>query len=330
MAAQPLKIGYLMDPLPGIDIDKDSTFVLMLEAQRRGHEIFYAAAADLAVRSGTTEARLWPVEVRRSRGDHFTLGEPRRRPLAELDVLFLRKDPPFDMAFFFDTQLVSLAGAGPLFVNDPRGLREANEKLYALRFPEIVPESLVTSDPWLLRQFMADLGGEMIIKPLDGCGGAGVFHLREGDRNLNAILETTTAGGRRLMAQRYVPEVRRGDKRIILINGEPRGGVLRVPSENESRSNFHVGGSALKTELTTRDLEICARIAPDLVRDGLIFVGIDVIGDWLTEINVTSPTGIQEINALDGVCLEAEMIDWVERQASRLPPAASALADQGR
>ncbi len=313
MAGRTLRIGFLMDPLPGIDIAKDTTFVLMLEAQRRGHEIFYLAPADLAVRRGGAEARLWPAEVRRQRGDHFTLGEPRREPLASLDALFLRKDPPFDLGFFFDTQIVSLAGPGPLLVNDPRGLREANEKLYALRFPEVVPESLVTADSRLLREFMAELGGEMIIKPLDGCGGAGVFHLRTGDRNLNAILETATAGGRLLMAQRYVPEVRSGDKRIILIAGEPRGAVLRVPMEDESRSNFHVGGTARVAELSTRDREICARIGPQLVRDGLILVGIDVIGDWLTEINVTSPTGFQEINALDGVCLEAEMLDWVEQ-----------------
>ena len=185
-----------------------------------------------------------------------------------------------------------------------------------MRFPEIIPESLVTGDAELLKEFLNELGGEMIIKPLDGCGGAGIFHLQEKDRNLNAILETATDEGRvRVMAQRYLPEVREGDKRIIVIDGEPRGAVLRVPNEGDHRSNFHVGGSAARSELTDRDREICARMAEDLRRDGLIFVGLDVIGGYLTEVNVTSPTGIQEIDQLCGTNLAAEMIDWIEEHA---------------
>ena len=317
MAGRRLKIGFLMDPLPRINIDKDTTFVFMLEAQSRGHEIFFLEARDLVLRRTVPEARLYPVSVQRKRGDHFSLGESRVEALESLDVLFLRKDPPFDMDFFFDTHVATLVDERKtLVINSPRGLRDANEKLYALHFPEVIPESLVASDMGILKEFLKDLGGEMIIKPLDGCGGAGVFHLHSGDRNLNSILEfATDQGRRRVMAQRYLPEVRIGDKRIILVDGEPKGAVLRVPDDLESRSNFHVGGSAARAPLTERDREICAIIAPRLKADGLVFVGLDVIGGYLTEINVTSPTGVQEIDALEGISIEADVIDWVESHA---------------
>ncbi len=320
MSRRRLKLGFVMDPLPVVDIDKDTTFAFLLEAQSRGHEIFHIDARDLALLRGVPEAGFRSVAVRRSRGDHFTLGDLRREPLTWFDAIFLRKDPPFDMDFFFDTHIASMVDPEQtVVINDPRGLREANEKLYALHFPEVVPESLVTSDVRRLKEFLADLGGEMIIKPLDACGGAGVFHVRRGDRNLNAILEFATAESRRrVMAQRYLPEVRRGDKRIILIDGEPRGAILRVPSEEEHRSNIHVGGTVVACELTPRDREICARVGPKLREDGLIFVGLDVIGDYLTEVNVTSPTGVQEIAALYGTRLDAEMIDWVERAVERI------------
>jgi glutathione synthase len=312
-----LRIGFLMDPLPRIAIDKDTTFVFMLEAQSRGHEIYHLDANDLALVRSRPEAVIRRTAVRRTVDDHFTLGPPERGPIERLDVLFLRKDPPFDMAFFFDTHIASLVDRRrTLVVNDPRGLREANEKLYALHFPSLIPESLVASDMRRLKEFLAELGGEMIVKPLDGCGGAGVFHVHARDRNLNSILEFATDGGRRrIMAQRYLPEVRTGDKRIILVDGEPQGAILRVPSEEEHRSNLHVGGRAAAAALTPRDLEICRTLAPRLRADGLVFVGIDVIGDWLTEVNVTSPTGVQEINALSGTRIEATMIDWVERNA---------------
>ena len=317
MSSRRLRIGFVMDPLAGIDIEKDTTFVFLEEAGARGHECLYIPPKSLSIRVGTPEARMAPVSVRRKHGDHYALGEERTCTLEELDVVLLRKDPPFDMEFFFDTHAASLADENRVLVlNDPQGLRDANEKLYALHFPEVVPESLVTSDMTMLKQFMAELGGEMIVKPLDGCGGAGIFHVRSDDRNVNAILEASTDQGRtRIMAQRYLPAVRQGDKRIILIDGEPLGGVLRVPSDAESRSNFHVGGSAAKSPLTDRDREICERIAPKLREDGLVFVGLDVIGDYLTEVNVTSPTGVQEINALDGVKLEANMLDWIEAHA---------------
>lgn len=317
MSSRNLQIGFVMDPLGGIDIEKDTTFAFLEEAGARGHECLYIPPESLSIRRGTPEALVRSVKVRRKAGDHFTLGEASRRPLEELDVVLLRKDPPFDMEFFFDTHAASLADAGRVLVlNDPRGLRDANEKLYALHFPDVVPESLVTADMKLLREFLTELGGEMIVKPLDGCGGAGIFHVRSDDRNVGAILEASTDQGKtRIMAQRYLPEVRQGDKRIIVIDGEPLGAVLRVPSDAESRSNFHVGGSAAKSPLTERDREICACLAPRLREDGLVFVGLDVIGDYLTEVNVTSPTGVQEINALDGVKLEANMLDWIEAHA---------------
>ncbi|HEY8514236.1 MAG TPA: glutathione synthase [Candidatus Binatia bacterium] len=320
MSGRRLRLGFVMDPLPVINIDKDTTFAFLLEAQSRGHEIFYIDARDLALNRGVPEATFRSVSVRRKQGDHFTLGDARREPLVWFDAVFLRKDPPFDMDFFFDTHIASLVDRRKtLVINDPRGLREANEKLYALNFPDVIPESLVTSDVRRLKEFLVDMGGEMIIKPLDGCGGAGVFHLHRGDRNLNSILEfATNESRRRVMAQRYLPEVRKGDKRIILIDGEPRGAVLRVPSEEEARSNLHVGGSAVAFEMSPRDLEICARVGPKLREDGLVFVGLDVIGDYLTEVNVTSPTGVQEIAALYGKHLEVEMIDWVERAAEKL------------
>jgi glutathione synthase len=231
----------------------------------------------------------------------------------------MRKDPPFDMKFFFTTHVLSLIDESQCFLlNHPRGLREANEKLYALRFPEQIPQTLVASDMRTLKAFMAELGGEMIVKPLDGCGGSGVFYLRAEDRNTNSILEAATDNGRRLvMAQRYLPEIRQGDKRIIVLDGEPLGAVLRVPLESETRGNIHVGGRVVKTDVTSRDREICAALAPSLRADGLYLVGLDVIGNYLTEVNVTSPTGVQEINRLDGVRLESRVVDFVEQRVEK-------------
>jgi glutathione synthase len=313
---------FIMDPVEHILPDKDTTFVFMLESLRRGHEIYSALLPDLFLHHGKPHARARRVEVMRpttAQAAHHRSMEERTEPLTWFDVVFMRKDPPFDMSYFFATHLLSLTDARKtLVVNDPRGLREANEKLYALNFPSVVPPSLVTAQMQRLKAFMDELGGEMIVKPLDGCGGAGVFHVHRSDRNLNAILESSTDNGRRLiMGQRYQPEIRQGDKRLIVLDGQPLGGVLRVPREDETRGNIHVGGTVLKTEVTKRDREICAALEPRLKADGLYFVGLDVIGDWLTEVNVTSPTGIQEINTLDGVNLEAQVIDFVEQRCPR-------------
>jgi glutathione synthase len=315
---QNLKIGVVMDPVDKIDIDKDTSFVLMLEAHRRGHEIYFMELDDLFIRAGTPGGRYRRLELARAT-PHYRLGESRTGSLEEFDSVWMRKDPPFDLKYFFVTHLLSLVDPSKSFVmNDPKGLREANEKLYALRFPEQIPQTLVTSDMARLRAFMSELGGEMIIKPLDSSGGSGVFYLNEQDRNTNSILEVATDNSRRLvMGQRYLPEIRQGDKRIIVLNGEPLGAVLRVPLESETRGNIHVGGQCVKTEVTERDREICAALAPLLRADGLYFVGLDVIGNFLTEVNVTSPTGIQEVNALNHVCLERNVVDFVEQQVKK-------------
>ncbi|MBM2803401.1 MAG: Glutathione synthetase [Deltaproteobacteria bacterium] len=314
-----LKIGVVMDPVDKINIDKDTTFVLMLEAQRRGHELYFMELDDMFVRGGTVHGRYRRLSLARAT-PYYQLGAFATGALDDFDSVWMRKDPPFDMKFFFASHLLSLIDQRKCFVlNNPKGLREANEKLYALRFPEQIPQTMVSSNMDRLKAFMSELGGEMIVKPLDGCGGSGVFYLNEQDRNTNSILEAATDNGRRLvMGQRYLPEIRQGDKRIVVLNGEPLGAVLRVPLESETRGNIHVGGTCVKTEVTARDQEICAALAPLLRTDGLYFVGLDVIGSFLTEVNVTSPTGIQEINTLNGVCLESQVIDFVERQVENL------------
>lgn len=319
MTTRRLRLLYVMDPLTNVHVDKDTTFAFMLEGQRRGHEQAYCLIDDLYVDRTVPHARAHPVQVQRA-AEHYTPGETRTAPLTDWDVVFMRKDPPFDMRFFFATHVLGLADPRrTLVVNRPSGLRDANEKLYALNFPTVIPESMVSSNHDRLKQFLDELGGEMIVKPLDGCGGAGIFHVHRGDRNLNSILEFSTDNGTRLvMAQRYLPAAREGDKRIIVIEGEPLGAILRIPREDETRGNIHVGGRVERAPLTDRDREICRAIAPRLAADGLYFVGLDVIGGFITEINVTSPTGVQEIDRLDGVCLEANLFDAVERRAAGL------------
>lgn len=315
---QGLKVGVVMDPIEKINIDKDTTFVLLLEAQQRNHEVYYMELDDLFIRGGTPCARSRRLHVAR-RTPHYRLGEFKTGALEDFDVLLMRKDPPFDMKFFFSTHLLSLVDDQKCFVmNNPRGLREANEKLYALRFPEQIPQTLVTGNMQQLKDFMEEHGGEMIIKPLDGCGGSGVFYLNTRDRNTNSILEAATDNGRRMvMGQRYLPEIRQGDKRIVVLDGEPLGAVLRVPLEEETRGNIHVGGQCVRAEVTSRDQEICAALTPLLRKDGLYFVGLDVIGNYLTEVNVTSPTGIQEINSLNGVHLESQVLDFIEHRMTK-------------
>jgi glutathione synthase len=315
---------FVMDPLERILPDKDTTFVLMLESQHRTHGVYYCTLPDLFANGGVPHARVRRAEVARAT-PHYRLFEERTARLDWFDVIFMRKDPPVDSAYLFATHLLSLVDhRRSLVLNDPRGLRDANEKLYALNFPDIIPPTIVTSEMPRLRAFLEEVGGQMIVKPLDGCGGLGVFHLQQGDRNLNSILELSTDNGRRLiMGQLYLPAVRRGDKRVIMLAGEPIGATLRVPREDEHRGNIHVGGTCVRTTLSERDLEIAAIVGPRLRADGLVFVGLDIIGDYLTEINVTSPTGVQEINALDGVCLEARVIDHVERCLGS--PSATAL-----
>jgi glutathione synthase len=308
-----LAVAIQMDPIDTINIDADSTFSLALEAQRRGHTLLHYLPQALSLRDGRLCARGRPLEVFRQRGNHHRFGDFATIDLAEIDVILMRQDPPFDMAYITATHLLELLPrGGPLVVNDPAAVRNAPEKLFVLRFKELMPPTLLTLDRDEIRAFWREYG-EIILKPLFGNGGAGVIHLRPGDDNLNSLLEMYTAVYREpVMVQRYLPEVRRGDKRIILVDGEACGAVNRIPAEGEARANMHVGGQATKTALTAREREICAAIGPTLREQGLVFVGIDVIGDYMTEINVTSPTGIQEIARLDGIDLAVNIWDAIE------------------
>lgn len=316
-----LRVGFLIDPLEEVLVHHDSTFALMLECQRRGHEVRYFEQKDLWFDRIAPLARMRTVSVRKVPGDHFTVRETRTAPLSELDVLFLRKDPPVDVDFLHATQIVELAQGrdkAPFCINSPAGLRDANEKLFALRFPDLVPPTMVDRDCVRLRTFVEGLGQDAVLKPLDGYGGRAVFQTRAADRNLGSILEVLTDWGKRpIVAQAYLPDSRVGDKRIILLDGEPLGAVLRVPREDDVRANMAAGGKPVKTELTEREREICEQLAPELRRRGLYFVGIDVIGTYLTEVNVTSPTGIAEIDTLDGVSIERKVVDFVEEKARR-------------
>ncbi len=313
-----LRVAIQMDPIETIDIGGDSTFAMALEAQARGHRLWHYLPQAMSFRDGRLTARAHPLTVRAVRGDHAALGPAETLDLGTLDVILMRQDPPFDMAYITATHFLDHVADRVLVVNDPTAVRNAPEKLFVTRFPELMPPTLISSDRAEIFAFR-DEHRDIVVKPLFGNGGAGVFHLRPGDENLASLLETYARLSREpLIVQRYLPEIRQGDKRIILIEGEPVGAVMRLPAEGESRANLHVGGRAEKAPLTDRDREICARIGPILREEGQIFVGIDVIGDWLTEINVTSPTGIHEINRLDGVRIEALFWDAVEaRHAAR-------------
>jgi glutathione synthase len=311
--AKTLRVAVQMDPMESIGIEGDSTFALMLEAQARGHALWHYHVRDLALQGGRVTAWAHPVEVRRVKGDHFTFGEQVELDLGrDADVVLMRQDPPFDMAYITATHILEHIHPKTLVVNDPASVRNAPEKLFVTHFPELMPETLVTADRRLIARFR-EKHGDIIIKPLFGNGGAGVFHLRPDDSNMNSLIEMFTERSREpLVIQKYVPAVRQGDKRIILVDGEPMGAINRVPAAGEARSNMHVGGVAVQTTLTDREREICAAIGPELKRQGMIFVGIDVIGDYLTEINVTSPTGLQEIARFDGVHLEKAIWDAIE------------------
>ena len=316
MSSGPLSMLFVMDPIAGIDSTKDTTFVLMLAAQERGHRVLYCELGDLSVDAGRAVARVQPIELRREPGRHYELGEPRTVVLDDAaDVVWQRKDPPVDADFVAATQILALCRRA-LVLNRPDTVIWANEKLYALHFADLMPETRVTRRIPDLVDFLAKMGGEMIVKPLGGTGGEGVFHLRHGDRNLFSILETATAFGTRwAMAQQYLPAVREGDQRIRLVDGDVLGALLRVPAAGETRANLHVGGTPARAPLDAQDRRIVDRIRPALQRDGLFFVGIDVIGGRLTEVNVTSPTGIQEIDALEQTRLELRVIEAAERRA---------------
>jgi glutathione synthase len=315
----PLTFGFLMDPLEQVRVDHDSTFALMLEAQRRGHTVRYFEQGWLRFSGTAAEARMRTVTVQREAGRHFQLLEESVRSISSLDVLFLRKDPPVDAEFLHATQLVELcSGRPPVFINSPQGIRDANEKLFALNFPELMPETCVSGEKSVLAEFIQRHPAGTILKPIDGFGGKGIVFVSQGDRNIRSMLEMLTDQGcQAIMAQAYVPQSRQGDKRIILVEGESRGAVLRVPSEDDHRGNMAAGGKPVKTVLTEREKQICARLKPKLLERGLLLVGIDVLGDYLTEVNVTSPTGLAEIDTLDGTCVETHVIQMAERLAAK-------------
>jgi len=309
-----LAVAIQMDPIESVNIDADSTFVLALEAQRRGHALFHYLPRHLFFREQRVYATARALQVRRERGNHFTLGAAETIDLATLDIVLMRQDPPFDMSYITATHLLEHVHPQTLVVNDPVHVRNAPEKLFVTHFEGVLPPTLITSERAEIVEFRKK-HRDIIVKPLFGNGGAGVFHITEGDENLNSLIELFTMLYREpVIVQRYIPEVRQGDKRIILIDGHAAGALNRVPASGEARSNLHVGGTAMKAELTTRDREICEAIGPALKARGLIFVGIDVIGNYLTEINVTSPTGLQEINRFDNVRLEEKIWDAIEQR----------------
>jgi glutathione synthase len=307
-----LDIAVQMDHVSTVNIMGDTTFALSLEAARRGHRLYHYTPDRLAMLDGKVFARVEEMTVRDEKGNHFSLGEKVRTDLSQMDVVLLRQDPPFDMNYITTTHLLERIHPKTLVVNDPAWVRNSPEKIFVTEFPDLMPETLITKDVEEVAAFRREYG-DIIIKPLYGNGGAGIFHLAEADRNLGSLLEMFSQLFREpFIVQRYLKDVRKGDKRIILIDGEPVGAINRVPAETESRSNMHVGGRAEKSELTEREREICARIGPSLKARGFILVGIDVIGDWMTEINVTSPTGIREVKRFGGADIAAAFWDAVE------------------
>lgn len=307
-----MKIAFQMDPIGAVDINADSTFRLAEEAQARGHELFYYLPDQLAYQEGRITARGQDLRVQRVQGDHAELGPLREVDLADFDVIWLRQDPPFDMHYITLTHLLDRLKGQTLVVNDPFWVRNYPEKLLVLDFPDLTPPTAIARDLQTLRDFR-DRHGDIILKPLYGNGGAGVFKLAQADGNLASLHELFASFSREpLIVQKYLPDVTKGDKRVILVDGAPVGAINRVPAKGETRSNMHVGGRPEKVGLTDRDREICDRIGPLLREKGQVFVGIDVIGDYLTEINVTSPTGIQELERFDGVNVAEKIWQAIE------------------
>ncbi len=311
-----VRLGIVMDPIGSIKIAKDSSFAMLLAAQARGWSLVYLELGDLFLRDGVVFGSGRALSVRDDPSGWFALGERETRPLSDLDVILMRKDPPVDLEYLYATHLLELAErAGVLVVNRPQALRDANEKLFAAWFPQCCPPTLVTRSMARLRDFLEE-HGDVVLKPLDAMGGASVFRVRLDDPNRGVILETMTAHGtRQTMAQRFIPEIRDGDKRILLVDGEPAPYALaRLPAPGETRGNLAAGGRGVGVPLSDRDRWIAAELAPELRRRGLVFVGLDVIGDWLTEVNVTSPTCIRELDRTYGLDIAGDLMEAIERR----------------
>lgn len=320
-----MKVAFIADPLDGFQTYKDSTFAMMREAAARGHALYAMEQPDLMWRDGIVSGRARRIHLTGEKPAWYRAEPHAVTALKDFDAVLMRKDPPFDMDFFFATHLLSLVDDKRTFViNRPSGLREANEKLYATHFPQHMPRTMVTADRDRIFAFLKEIGGHGVIKPLDGAGGMGVMVLRLDDPNARSIADVITAEGRRLaMVQQFLPEVRKGDKRVLLLDGELLGAINRVPRADDIRSNIHVGGRVEPVTVTDEERAIIADLAPRLRADGLVFVGLDFIGGRLTEVNVTSPTGIQELGQHVGRDVAADVIAWVERKAEELSPAAS-------
>lgn len=314
-----LRFVFVMDPIERINIHGDSTFVLMLESQRRGHGVLYCQPKDLELRGGRVWAEVQPARLQRVVGAHVELGAPEWVELGRVDAVFVRKDPPFDLDYLLHTYLLDhVDRRRVVMINDPRGIRDFNEKIAAFYFADLMPRTVVTANRARIRELI-ELEGGVVVKPLTSSGGSGVIHLVRGDKNIGSVLDLLTREGRTFIeAQAYLPRVVEGDKRIVLLDGEPIGAVNRRPRADDLRANMHVGGVAEPAMLTEREREICRRLAPELRARGLVFVGIDVIDGHLTEINVTSPTGLQEIGRFDGSPLEARYVDWIEERRATL------------
>ena len=309
-----LRVAVQMDPIEKINIAGDSTFALMLEAQLRGHAVFHYTPETLSLQGDRAFATVTPLELRDSAGDHFTKGEAKSADLAGFDVVLLRQDPPFDLAYIASTHILERIGKTTLVVNDPASVRNAPEKLFVMDFGDLMPPTLITHDKAAIEAFRAE-HGEVVMKPLFGAGGAAVFKVGRTDPNFGSLFDLFSVTFKeQWVVQRFLPEVVKGDKRIVLVDGEPLGAVNRVPAANDIRSNMVRGGAAAATDLSAREKEICARLGPELKKRGLLFVGIDVIDGWLTEINVTSPTGLRAIKRLGGPDLAAAIWDAIERK----------------
>ena len=319
MSTPALRTGVVMDPIAGINIKKDSTFAMLLEAQRRGHEVLYMEPADLSVREDRPMARMQRLRVTDDPAGWFELEDAGQQPLGELDIVLMRRDPPFDMDYVYLTYILEMAEAeGAMVVNRPQSLRDANEKFFITQFPQCCTPFLITRHAHEILDFVAE-HGKSVVKPLDGMGGTSIFQLNPGDDNLNVIMETITEDNRELvMAQKYIPEITEGDKRILVIDGEPVPQALaRLPGAGDFRGNLAKGGRGEGVTLSDRDRWLVGQVAPELKRRGILFSGLDVIGDWLTEVNVTSPTGIRELDAQYGLNIAGLMFDAIEARLER-------------
>ncbi len=320
-----MRFVYVMDPMDRVLPDKDTTFAFLRSAQRRGHQSLHCEARDLLVRGGDVFARVRHLAVS-DVAPHFTFGEATEVRLADMQAVFIRKDPPFDSSYLMATLLLERARGRTIILNDPRGLRDANEKLYTLNFAKWMPKTIVTSHEDDIMSFVKELGGAGVIKPLELAGGSGVMMVRTGDKNARSIIQLLTDEGRRLvMVQEFLPDVTNGDKRVLLLEGKVLGAINRVPRADDLRSNIHVGGSVEPYAVTDAELAIATDVAPRLAADGLVFVGLDVIGGRLTEVNVTSPTGIQQLSQHMGRDVATDVIEWVERKSEDFRPTTKSM-----